>query len=310
MKKVPLLFAIDENLVMPTGVAITSLMQNCCKETFYDIFIIHHKDLNFNSSKLVELQKQFNNCSITFRKVDEFFKSGKGGFEIRGITKTAYYRLIAPAVIPEYDKILYSDSDVIFREDLSRFYDIELGDNLFAGVDSAPTITEDTRGYVDNELKIDLSKGYFYSGNLIINSKQIIQENKIEEFIRLSENNYKFQDMDIINLACNERILTLPPSYCLTTYIYDDMISPNSKYSEEEIKEALEKGIVHYNGPKPWVEGCLNMDIWWHYYRNSIFFEEAFAHKIWSNQRYVLERLSLSKRIKLVARYFRKGGRM
>ena len=81
-------------------------------------------------------------------------------------------------------------------------------------------------------------------------------------------------------------------------------------YGTDEINHALISGIVHYNGAKPWKEVCPNMDIWWAYYRRSIFYDEEFTHRFWKDQTYRLEKMSLMKRIKLVGRYFRKGGRM
>ena len=84
----------------------------------------------------------------------------------------------------------------------------------------------------------------------------------------------------------------------------------NTYYTDEEMDYALKYGIVHYNGAKPWKDVCLNMDIWWDYYRKSIFFDEQFAHDFWYNQTYRIEKMSLWKRVKQVARYFRKGGRI
>ncbi len=307
MNVVPIVFAFDDKMLMPAAVCIDSLLKNALPDTFYDIFIIHHQKYDFSSSCLKELSKQHSSFKITYKKIGDTFGDA---YEVRGVTKTTYYRLIIPDIVTEYEKVLYSDVDVIFRDDLTKYYNIELGENYFAAVDSSMALNPDDKEYVRKNLGLNLSDGFYYAGNLVVNSALLRKDRMVKQFIQMAQKDYKFQDMDIINLSCNGRILPLSPAYCLTDYIYDKMIKEPALFKQEEIKEALEKGIVHYNGPKPWVEGCLNMDIWWHYYRNSIFFEEAFAHKIWSNQRYVLERLSLSKRIKLVARYFRKGGRM
>ena len=77
-----------------------------------------------------------------------------------------------------------------------------------------------------------------------------------------------------------------------------------------ELDKALRSGIVHYNGAKPWREICPNMDLWWEQYRESPFYDEHFTRDFWFNQTYRLEKMSLGKRIKLVGRYFRKGGRL
>ena len=296
---------------MPAGVAITSLLENAAPETYYDIYILHNPDCDFSGSLLNALPERYRNCKITFRKVEGEFV---GSYEIRGIPETAYFRLVSPEIIPEYEKILYSDVDVVIREDLSSYYYIDMGDNYFAGVDNCSRLRPDVRDYLNDKLRLDWRKGYYYSGNLLINSKQLLKDGKLDDFRDLGRNAYKQQDMDIINIACNERILPLGPSFCLTVQLYDLIASRQEEmtgiYGAEEISHALKSGIVHYNGAKPWKEVCPNMDIWWSYYRRSIFYDEEFTHLFWRDQTYRLEKMSLIKRIKLVGRYFRKGGRM
>lgn len=309
MTTVPILFTFDENLLMPAGVCLTSLLESAGKETFYDIFILHPAGCDFTQSLLAQLPERYGNCRLTFRKVEGEFE---GAFEIRGIPETAYFRLISPGLIPEYDHYLYSDVDVIFREDLAKYYALPLDGSYFAGVDSVPGINDNDFRYLTTVLKQDPADGYFYSGNLIINAEAIRADGKMDEFREHRLKQYTYQDMDIINLTCHGKIKRLPPAYCLTDYLYDAMMTRPEKtgYSEEEIREALLRGAVHFNGPKPWKEDCFNMDIWWAVYRRSIFFDESFAHEFWKSRRYALEGMSLWKRIKLVARYFRKGGKI
>lgn len=304
MKTIPILFTFDEKLLIPAGVCISSLLSNAQIDTFYDIFILHGKDCDFSTSKLTELPQKFHNCNIRFREVkDEFI----GAYEIRGIPETAYYRLISPELIPEYDKILYSDVDVIFREDQSRFYNLNLGDNYFAAVDNCSAIRPDVQDYLAKELGLDYHNGYFYSGNLIINSAKILKNGITKKFRELGQNKYVQQDMDIMNIACNGHIMRLGPSFCLTNYLYDLIVNRRDEmlefFSDEELTEALVSGIVHYNGAKPWKEACMNMDIWWEYYRKSIFFDEQFCYEFWNRQCRLIEDLSFMKKIKLLVRH-------
>ncbi len=311
MPTVPILFTFDQSLEMPAGVCLTSLLEHANADTFYDIFVLHSPDCNFTFSKLNELPALFGNCRITFRKVVGEFV---GGYDIRGIPETAYYRLIAPDLIPEYDKILYSDVDVVIRKDLREYYELDLGDNYFAGVDNCSALRPSERKYLAESLHLDYRKGYYYSGNLVINSTLIRRDGKMDEFRKLGKNNYYQQDMDIMNIACNGRFLPLSPSFCLTTYLYDLIVNRRPEmeaiYGADKLDDALRSGIVHYNGTKPWKNACLNMDIWWEAYRKSIFFDEQFCHDFWHNQMFKLEKMSLLKRIKLVGRYFRRGGKV
>ena len=300
----PILFTFDQGLEMPAGVCLTSLLENAAKETLYDIFILHGPSCDFSASRLLELPGRFGNCRLTFRKVEGEFV---GGYEIRGIPETAYYRLISPELIPEYEKILYSDVDVIFREDLARYYDIDLGDNYFGAVDTCSVLRPDYQEYLRKEYGYDWHDGYFYSGNLVINSRQLLLDGKLKEFRELGRNQYHQQDMTIINLACKGRIHAMTPAYCVSTPLYDLMVNRKAEmenlYGEEEIMHALTSGIVHYNGAKPWQGPCPNADIWWSYYRKSIYFDEKFTHDYWIASRDLLLRMPWAKRIKQLLRY-------
>ncbi len=309
MRKIPIVFAIDERVEIPAGVAIFSLLSNASKDTFYDIFILHSDKINFTDSKITAVIKQFENCRLTFRPaINDFEKA----FETRDITAPCYYRLLIPEMIPEYDRVIYSDVDVIFREDLSKYYELPLDDYYFAGVNSIPAMTEDDMSYIKMN-GFNTTDGYFYTGNLVVNSEKLRTDGMIDIFRNHREKKYRFQDMDIINLTCRGRIKPISPSFCLTNYYYEAFVTERARmkgfYLDEDIEYALKYGTVHFNGSKPWKKACLNMDIWWDYYRKTIFFDEYFAYNFWFNQTYHDEKMPLLKRIKLVGRYFRKGGR-
>ena len=304
MKIVPIVFAFDNNLVLPACVCISSLLMNAKKDTFYDIFIIHSEKEKLNKTELDKIPHYFPDCKIQYRVVDETFDES---FEIRGITTPAYYRLLIPELIPEYDKIIYSDVDVIFRSDLSDFYlSTDMKDYYIAGVNSFAHLIPENLVYY-KRMGMD-ARGIIYSGNLIFNSKKIIEDEIIPKFRSLALNKYKFQDMDILNIICEGKIKYLSPEFCLTTYISNWTIYNRSElnkfWKDEIIDRALSKGIVHYNGQKPWKGFCVNFDIWWEYYRKSPFFDEKYYFDFFYNHLNELDQLSLWKRIKILIRYF------
>ncbi len=129
MNIVPIAFAFDNNLVLPACVCISSLMMNAKEDTFYDIFILHSVKESLRKEQLDLLPKYYPNCRVQYREVGDTFDYA---FEIRGITTPAYYRLLIPELILEYDKVIYSDVDIVFRQDLSQLHKINLGDNLLA----------------------------------------------------------------------------------------------------------------------------------------------------------------------------------
>ena len=304
MNIIPIAFAFDNNLTFPASICLSSLLMHAKSDTYYDIFILHSEKEALRTENLNKLPSFYSNCRITYRMVDGTFDQA---FEIRGITTAAYYRLLIPELIPEYDKIIYSDVDVIFRDDLSEIYQTDMEDYYIAGVDSIAHLIPDLKNYYEKERKCD-ARGQIYSGNLIINSKKILKDNLIALFKEHIGEKYKFQDMDILNIVCKGKIKYLPPSFCLTTYINDFAVNNiealNENWSEVEVRYALEKGIVHYNGQKPWKGFCVNFDIWWEYYRRSPYFNQKFYFDFFYGKLDELDQLPLIKRIKILLRYF------
>lgn len=297
----PIVFCFDDNLVMQAGVCISSLLFHAAESTYYDIIVLHDSKAKFPSSGMLEkLFLQYADFSIRYVNVGEAFKDG---FQIRGITQATYYRLLIADLVPEYDKIMYHDVDVIFRDDLSGIFKAtDLEGYYVAGVS---TPYSDIEPYLNQKLNTT-SADYIAAGNIILNSKAIREDGLTEKFIELSKANWKYQDMDVINIACKGKIKLLPPSFCIVGTTSEILKDPNQKfYSKEDADYAINYGIIHYNGPKPWDTWCLHFDIWWEYYRKSVYFDLEYYYEFYHDKFDEYDRLSLTKRIKILLRYFK-----
>ena len=307
---VPIAFAFDNNLVFPACICISSLMMNAKEDTFYDIFILNSKKDNIDKTQLDKIPSYYKNCRIQYRYVGDTFDSS---FEIRGITTPAYYRLLIPELIPEYDKVIYSDVDILFRMDLAELYSLNIESYYLAATrDLGVNLSADGKKYISSVDGLIQGK-YLQSGFIIINNKKILEDNLILRFKELSNRKLKFQDQDILNLSCRCKVFFLPLKYNMTDYSYyfinceRELIS--SLCDEKEIIEAIKTGNIHYNGHKPWKKYSVNFDIWWEYYRKSPFFDEKFYFDFFYNKLNELDQLSLWKRIKILIRYFVYGKR-
>lgn len=305
MNRIPISFAFDNNLVFPACVCLSSLLMHAKEDTFYDIYILHSAHERLKHEEIDKLTSYYTNCNIQYRLVDNTFDQS---FEIRGITTSTYYRLLIPDLIHEYDKILYSDVDVIFRDDLSDVYlNTDMDGFYVAGVNSLSHLNLSTNKYYIEEIGLD-PKMIIYAGNILINSKLIRENGIVAQFKKHVQKKYRFQDLDILNIVCQGRIRYLSPSFCLTTDITEYSSKCREKildlWTDTEIQHALDKGIVHYNGKKPWVGGCINFDIWWEHYRKSPYFCQSYYYDFFNNMLDELDRLPLWKRIKILVRYF------
>lgn len=306
MNTVPILLTFDGNMSLPAGVCIFSLLDSAGPDTFYDIIVLHSGEQPAVTG-LAELKEKFDNFKISFRSVGDAFK---GAFEIRGITYAAYYRLLAPEILPDYDRVIYFDVDMIFRRDLSALYTMPLGDNYLGAVYAISMNTEpDGMKYAES---IGAVPGdYFLSGFLVMNLAEMRKDDLVPRFKKLAVNNYRYQDMDIMNIICKGKIVPVSSIYSFVVGAYNlletDPGFAASKYAPEPFDEARTLSNIHYNGPKPWNTWCPNMDIWWEYYRRAPFFDSKFYFAFFYNKLDYLDSLPLKKRLKILLRYFTVG---
>ena len=302
---VPIAFAFDRNLVLPATICMTSLLRSADPKTFYDIFILLPQNEVVDDQVFVRLTNDYPNCRISFRRVDSFFDSS---YEIRGITTPAYYRLVIPDIIPEYDKIVYSDVDVIFRMDLSKLYSEDLNDNYLAATrDLGLNLSKDGLDYIASVPELEAGS-YLQSGFIVLNSKKIREDGLVQQFKTEAKRKLKFQDQDILNITCRGKVKFLPLEYNMTDYSFYYAMKERQLlykwFDDEMIDNAISSGNLHFNGHKPWKKYCVNFDIWWEYYRKSPVYDEKFYFDFYYNKLDELDQLSLWKRVKILARYF------
>lgn len=299
---VPIVFCTDKNLILQTCVTISSLLLNAKDDDFYDIYILLDKNIDERSrKKLQELEKHFVCCSIT---LINFEYNIKQAHENEYITKAAYYRLFIPEIILKYDKIFYSDVDIIFRNSISTLYkDLNINNYYIAA----------GKCLVDKNYIMSIGcdpYSYFCDGFILLNSKKIREDNLIEKFTELISNKYKYLDQDVFNIVLkNREVLFFSPLLYQfdQTFYYTIMKGEKTdviSYSDQELQEALSIGLIHYTGvEKPWKYPCFRNDVWWEYYRKhpyfdkKYYFEKNFGFK---NGDY----FSLKRRIRLLIRYF------
>lgn len=261
MNKIPVVFTFDKRIILGAAVAIKSLIDCAKPETIYDIYV-YHPDIDEKTIKEFEKITQDTNHTITFEYIaKERFKNApinKGG----SWTEIVYYRLLIPELLPQYDKVIYSDVDVLFKDDLSELYESDISGYELAAVRAE----KNTPNAIGHKYFKENKKEYiFWSGLLLINCDQFrkekiqdkLQDNLIKHFSEL-----KFFDLDLINITC-QNILPLDFKYCVLQGIsYVDKFETSSVYkylkdvySYEELSEAKKHpAIIHYAGTpgKPW----------------------------------------------------------
>lgn len=269
---VPVAFCFNEKYRRQAIVAIWSLLKSNKDDNLkYRIYCIYENDVS--TINLNEFRTFFINCSslesLHFIKNDRFFE---GGFECRGITKAAYTRLMLHRLIENEDTIIYSDVDVLFFDNLRELYQTKLGNYLMGacidvGINDHKRFNSllSKNPYWKKYLW-DKKQNYYSSGILLLNLRLLREYNKDQIMEELSKCKLPYQDMDIINILFNRRIMPISSKYCvIPRYIKkgyclaaEKDIIP-TKYAKD-INNAV---VFHFAGAKPWNKKIKFKDIWW-----------------------------------------------
>lgn len=249
MNQYPIVFACDEKYALPFGVVVESLLANKLKDTFYDIYCLIPEDFSEKTiEKLNSLNTRYSNFKINLINLENTFENVS--MKIDHISFVTYYRFKIPELLPQYEKALYLDVDIIVTEDLGHLFREELDNEYLAAV-KHPTLLhrQNILGFKCPE------NSYFNAGVLLLNIKKIRNKHKDKEMIDLIPNNFPIQDQDILNVTCATKVKYLDIRYNLMTRLCE----PAEKYGAKSIygnsfKESLKNpGIIHYaNKEKPW----------------------------------------------------------
>ncbi|MBR3803936.1 MAG: 1-acyl-sn-glycerol-3-phosphate acyltransferase [Clostridia bacterium] len=263
---IPVFYACDENFVKYAVVSIKSLIENACEENFYKIYILN-SGISENAKNIVkELERDY--ATITFVNVCSLLEKSSN-FPLRDYySKTTYYRFYISELFPEYDKVLYIDSDTVILSDVSNLYNIDIGENLVGACNEQVMIQTEVYGnYVESVLEID-RHNYFNAGVMIINAKEFRNQKVLNEFFSLLKI-YPFvvtQDEDYLNVICKGKVHFLNQGY--NVEVYGDI-----PVLEKDFK------IIHYiMVSKPWhYKDCRLKEYFWRYAEKTNVYNEILS---------------------------------
>lgn len=281
---IPIVFATDSNYLAYTIVAIQSILENSNQDKFYDIYILY-SNLDLTDVSLFDNLSQ-KNIKITCVNVDKINQQISHNLYIRAhYSKEMYYRWFIPDILPQYEKVLYLDCDVIVLKDISILYDTEMSSNdIVAGVTNICDPFTQYRIKKNFSLQDD---EYINSGVLLINTKAFIQNRIKYECLRLTniitESILICPDQDIINIVCKGKIKYLDDMWNFQWHHQwdrPDQIIDSFRLKFESAKRNI--GIIHFtSGIKPWKDPSRPLaHYFWKYARISPVYESVLYKNI------------------------------
>lgn len=236
MKNINICLSCDDNYSKYAGVVIASILANADDDDNLKFYILDGQISSKNKEKILSL-KSIKDCQIHFIEIDD------KKFEIYAQIKThkyvtlqTYYRLKIAELLPDIERVIYLDCDMVVNRSLGELFEADLHQKPIAGV-------LDVRVKRKRKWK---NSNYINAGMILFDLKKI-REEKIEEiFVDYTKNNIEIidtGDQDIINFALKDKIEILPDTW-------------NVQVSNFASRTSFTKhpAIVHYIGPdKPWI---------------------------------------------------------
>jgi lipopolysaccharide biosynthesis glycosyltransferase len=287
---IPIMFCFNNEYVIPAAVAFRSLLKNASTNYFYKLFVAHTDVSLENQTKLRNVEIDFRNrVSVEFFNMQNRLEELWTKTKTKGhYSKEAYYKLIAPSLFPQYDKIIVSDVDVVFLGDLSpSFFSFDAAEDIYvAGVAGVGKILNILDLYKDDFSQEEISRMVINAAYMVFNLDKMRKDNLETSFVKCAESNHRRLlqlEQDVINLCCYPKIKFLPLKNGVCNYVYelyktDGDFDNDKTFSRQELKEAMENPILlHYPGiKKPWKDiDCTEANEWVKYLAETPFCEEV-----------------------------------
>ena len=196
----------DARYILTTIVAIRSIVKHINASCFYKLYIIADKNVQKTWEDEYGDEKYPDNFKLIF--VNESIEIENLSFEHLYVSKAALLKFWIPELLPQLNKVLYIDGDVLVEDDLEDLFNIDISKYYAAAV-------KDMATYDDNYPDLIGIQKYFNSGVMLLNLSELRKNNVCEKLIeeKKCQKYQRFMDQDAFNLAFKDKVLFISPIY-------------------------------------------------------------------------------------------------
>ena len=274
--RIPVVISSDENIFFSVGAVVESLAENAAEETFYEIHVFCADDVSADSKAKLAALAARHAAKLSVDCVDM-------GGAFADINRTHAYvnhvsawKMLIAEKLPQCDKVLYLDTDILVRGDLAGLFATDLGDACLGGVPNM--LNQITfRERISAQAQMTEMDGYVNAGVLVFNLAAIRRDGIAAKWQALLGKFEGSVDQHILNHVCRGRIAFLPLKYnvCLSNLdLYKDGTA-HIFASPGECRRAYEDPVIfHFTlQTKPWDYVDLPFSHeWYRYFEKTPFF--------------------------------------
>ncbi|MBP3686757.1 MAG: glycosyltransferase family 8 protein [Alphaproteobacteria bacterium] len=234
-----IVFSVNNSYAHILTTVLTSILENNPQTAFR--FFIFTTDFSDENKRVIQkLKKRYAYFDVSYISPDvQMFKDVPTTIDY--ISKETYFRYMIADLLPDEDKALYLDADVIVNQSLEELYNTDIT-NFYAA--AVKDLFIERSGY-KSEIGFSDEDLYINAGAILFNLPKMRQDKISQKLLTLTAEyaeKIKYQDQDIINLAFRDKIKEVDSIYNFAT--------ANAKKEKNKRKSAV---IIHYTGRiKPW----------------------------------------------------------
>lgn len=266
------------------SVFLSSVIQNASDSHNYEIIIFEHSISEVNKKLIISAFSRIN-IFIRFFNPESFLKGVKLHISLNYFKEECYFRLVAPIILKNYARVLFTDIDLVYNEDPWVLYQAPMQNHPIAAAhdyvwSALVNLNPKIKCYALETLELKDPYSYKNTGVMLIDIANFSWDEWVQKLLYLIDSHsYQFQEQDALNAFFQGNIMELDPNwnYVVPDAKWDDIYRAMPLESLKRMKRAsLNPSIVHFSGPnKPWNRGikkeCYN--IFMQYARLSPFYE-------------------------------------
>lgn len=259
-----IVFASNANGVLPLTVTAFSLVKSAKDSTIYSILVLSEGISKASQTQFTETIKRVSpRHEVRFVEMADLYKDRTDLDEICGNWPlSAWARIFLPSVLPDAERVLYLDIDMLICDDCSELFTMDMRGASIGAV--YEHISNNTKNYnkllgIPNEYP-----AYFNSGTLLMDLNAFREKNLTEKILSYANSHkeiLEYPDQDAMNAVLYDDVIRLHPRWnwndITTRRVLNHAPNTQALIRAATFREVIEAshypGILHYCGRyKPW----------------------------------------------------------
>lgn len=289
------LCASSSNEYVPyLSVYLQSIKEHCSDTNNYNIIIFEH---NISETNKIKLKEQIRKQNISLHFVNPMSIIHKYNLKFpSNYSIECYFRLCAPKILANYNKIIFTDVDLVFLTDPEKLYRTNINkyplaacNDFMCGIMCNYEDDMHWKKYFKDVLKLENPYKYFNTGVLLINNTEFNKKDYTTQLLELAnKKQFRILEQDTLNsfFQTNIKYLDTTWNVAIINKLWKQLILfMPQKFYEQYKKDIKKPNIIHWAGIfKPWLYPDEEYAyIWWEYARKTPYYEEILQRLVMNN---------------------------